>query len=1176
MHKLTDMIHIDKRFQTSINLELDLNNPEKIASYIPTVSSVDVLNEYAGHIVENRNKANILIGPYGKGKSHLLLVFMALISGNKEVFEKVIGKIKANKLNKTSNIELLKGKKFLPVIISGTYEDLNRGFIEGLREALKREGLNDIVPETYYTKAYECIREWKENYKDTYRAFVGKLRKNNYEIGEFLKKLSRENKEAMDLFEKIYPMLTSGSRFNPIYETLAIKLYSDIKEKLVRIKGYSGIYVIFDEFSKYVEGHRQDTFSRDMKILQDMCELAQKNEEYQLHITFVAHKSIKEYGKDMPEEMINAFMGVEGRLKEERFVVFPVNNYEIIGHVVSKSKKEYESFLKENDTFKEIIEKSYNTPYFQSNFTMEEYMKIVAWGSFPLLPLTSYCLFNISAKVAQNERSVFTFLANDEHGSLINLLDKNEMLGVDVVYDYFENLFRENKGMPEIHNEWLQADYALNKAESKEERRIIKTLAVFRIIRKPDELPIVKEKLWLASGLNRESFNKTVDKLEKKGLIIFRIKMGTYAFKHNVGVDIEKEIEKVVNSFTGKVNIPKEIEKISELDFALPKQYNQKFTMTRFFRYVFMSPEQFQKVTKAEYLFEEYRADGIIVAIVNAGEDDTEKIIHQVNKLNDKRIVVIYPENRFVQDKNIRKLLAVKQLIKNDRFIEDNQVLLSELKLYEEDLIFEINSFLEKSYMPENGECRIFYCEPLPEIKSERAFNRFLSGICSSYYNMAPKINNELINRTNVSAQIKKARQKIIDNILNNDDCIGYNKGTSPEATIFRATVVHTGLLKNNNEKTVDKGVELINKEIDGFIMKSAGEKVSFKELYDVLEGESFGVRRGVIPIYLARKFMAMEDMPVVYLSDKEIEITSNVFENINLNPDKYFLYTEKESLEKEKYLKAVENIFHMDNVSGQNRLGNIVAKIQEWYRNLPQITINTKRNCVGREYYRFRNLFRNIELNPRDILFEEVLNILGGEEKSFEACIVKMKKIVEYLNSFALREKEDVVRNIKKIWSVAPGESLAPCLKGWYKTIENNAFKQVWNENTSGFINVIRDLDINDELEIANWLAKAVSGIYIEDWNDFTKDKFLVSIEEIKNSLESFNGEEDKGESKLSFTDRNGNKVEKYYDANLDDSTGYFLKNAITEALDEFGDALETKEKLSVLMQTIEELLEG
>ena len=49
---------------------------------------------------------------------------------------------------------------------------------------------------------------------------------------------------------------------------------------------------------------------------------------------------------------------------------------------------------------------------------------------------------------------------------------------------------------------------------------------------------------------------------------------------------------------------------------------------------------------------------------------------------------------------------------------------------------------------------------------------------------------------------------------------------------------------------------------------------------------------------------MAMEDMPVVYLSDKEIEITSNVFENINLNPDRYFLYTEKESLEKEKYLK--------------------------------------------------------------------------------------------------------------------------------------------------------------------------------------------------------------------------------------------------------------------------------
>ena len=47
--------------------------------------------------------------------------------------------------------------------------------------------------------------------------------------------------------------------------------------------------------------------------------------------------------------------------------------------------------------------------------------------------------------------------------------------------------------------------------------------------------------------------------------------------------------------------------------------------------------------------------------------------------------------------------------------------------------------------------------------ENQISFNRFLSEICLSYYEHAPKINNELINRKSVSAQIKKARNLIID-----------------------------------------------------------------------------------------------------------------------------------------------------------------------------------------------------------------------------------------------------------------------------------------------------------------------------------------------------------------------------------------------------------------------------
>ena len=96
MYELNEVIGIDRRFQNSVNLSMDLNNQKKIDSYIPTRSAKSILNWYQKSIEQNTDNATILIGPYGKGKSHLLLVLL-------------------DQLRKRE-------KPFLPVIVSGTYE----------------------------------------------------------------------------------------------------------------------------------------------------------------------------------------------------------------------------------------------------------------------------------------------------------------------------------------------------------------------------------------------------------------------------------------------------------------------------------------------------------------------------------------------------------------------------------------------------------------------------------------------------------------------------------------------------------------------------------------------------------------------------------------------------------------------------------------------------------------------------------------------------------------------------------------------------------------------------------------------------------------------------------------------------------------------------------------------
>ena len=77
---LKDIIQFNKNFKTAINLYLSLNKPEKVLGYIPTKSSVNIMSNYLSAVLENKEQATLLVGPYGKGKSHLLLVLLAILS----------------------------------------------------------------------------------------------------------------------------------------------------------------------------------------------------------------------------------------------------------------------------------------------------------------------------------------------------------------------------------------------------------------------------------------------------------------------------------------------------------------------------------------------------------------------------------------------------------------------------------------------------------------------------------------------------------------------------------------------------------------------------------------------------------------------------------------------------------------------------------------------------------------------------------------------------------------------------------------------------------------------------------------------------------------------------------------------------------------------------------------
>lgn len=279
---LSEFISFNPNFRNAINLYLNLNNKEKILSYIPTKSSVDVLKRYLKAIKNNNLHTSMLIGPYGKGKSHLLLILLAILSmdrkNNEEIaiYNMLLGKIEKVDSEASEIMEEIweqKNGRFLPVIIN-CQGDVKQAFLLAMNQALNNYGLSDLVPNTYFEHAILAVENWKTSYSETYEQYCMILKKKKITPNQMTVELSQYNEEYLNVFKEMYPELTSGSTFNPLAESGVEKLYSSIADKLREEYGYRGIYIVFDEFSKFIEGQDKMSAGLNMQLIQSVCEMA--------------------------------------------------------------------------------------------------------------------------------------------------------------------------------------------------------------------------------------------------------------------------------------------------------------------------------------------------------------------------------------------------------------------------------------------------------------------------------------------------------------------------------------------------------------------------------------------------------------------------------------------------------------------------------------------------------------------------------------------------------------------------------------------------------------------------------------------------------------------------------------------------------------------------------------
>lgn len=382
-----------------------------------------------------------------------------------------------------------------------------------------------------------------------------------------------------------------------------------------------------------------------------------------------------------------------------------------------------------------------------------------------------------------------------------------------------------------------------------------------------------------------------------------------------------------------------------------------------------------------------------------------------------------------------------------------------------------------------------------------------------------------------------------------------------------------------------DLHLEAVLEAIDAFARKGLGKKIKMSKLYSLLTYAPFGLRKGVIPIYLAYVLRRFEGVISFYWGEREFLASSEVIENVDADPEKYELFIDEATEEKEKYIADLCDLLDIDK-SQSNRSSLIVLAMQRWIRGLPKVVRDTKKVfiCDGkelknedipREYIRLRKGLLAFDVNVRELLMERIpQDILGNE--SYSEAFDRIVAFYRFFEGYIGQLKSALISYAKEMFVPEYEGSLSQAIGIWRKARAEQALKKLYDTQTNQILKVILSLNTNDDEVAISQIGLALMSFSIEDWNDEGIEEFC---QRLKRSLKEITdadavADEDLDDSFSITISQNRQTIERMVSSREISLIGKTLMNNLRYSFDEYSSAIPTDEKAAILIEMLKEVL--
>ena len=888
----------------------------------------------------------------------------------------------------------------------------------------------------------------------------------------------------------------------------AIELLGVVRDK-ARAAGCDRVVILWDEFGRHIESLISEGRSAALSEIQLLAECVSRSIAIPVTLGLLLHQELLQYASNSPASVRAEWRKIEGRFQTIQYIDDSKEIYRLLSEVVSEQNR---SNILPDEQVKSSALECKQLGLF-SDFTVSELQSLLR-RAYPLEPTTLYLLPRISGRVAQNERTLFSFL---------NFIDFQNHVRPDHLYEYFSPEMRTDTAVGGTYRQWLETQNALSKLDDDNglAATALRTASLLGFgvsgerSRTPRDLLLFALRGYAcAEGVNNGSLQEeaVVAELIDKKLLLHRKHSDEVSVWHGTDADLRGRLEEEKSRQRRTFDFITFLTEEASPPVWRPVRYNSDFHIRRFLQGEYCSLEKLD-----EYLNVTVGCDGKIIYVIAETAEELQEAEHQASKYQcDERVIFAMPKTPIPLFEAALEVWCLIQMQGDDKLVGSDPMVLSEIQQMTDDARTYLQKLLDRLILPGSEGPRWFCKGSELQVKNAYDLRYELSEIMQRIFRYTPKINNEMIVRHKPTPTLVNSRKKLLLGILerSGQEMLGI-EGNPPEASMFRTILLHTGLYYTDKgegwkyalpDQVKELGLQKVWEKIQKFFTDSSEKPKDIAGFFDGLMKPPFGIRAGLLPILFAAGLKAFPSVYSLrykgggYVSD----ILPSEIEQLCREPKEYEFIVLDIDQAKRDYLNAVLELFDTQarSATGNDLIRSCYDALENWKAGLPAGALSTR--YLTQQTRRFQIALCQ-QSDPVRLLFERIPTALDcsiHEQhvllESLEECKNELSKVIDDYQQKAI---SSLRRALSLNWKSENGE-VKEIARRWALCFPDELSNALNDNESKGLLSRMRMPYPSDTK-----LVDSLSGLFLQKtinrWDDSCIANFDREIHSVVRRIE-------------------------------------------------------------------------